>query len=74
MEGATSRKIEVYETLVEFTSPTKDGKSIEHEKGDIIIVNDEEVLVEGMDDGIFPIAVYSPEFVRINKKIFSRRA
>ena len=74
MEEPISRKVEVYETLVEFTSPTRGGKSVEHEIGDIIIIQDREVLVQGMNDGEFPIAVYSPEFVRINKKIFQRRA
>ena len=66
--------VEVYETLIDFNTPTKSGAVITHEAGEIIIIYEGLVLAQGLTEGEFELASYSPEFVRINRKLFQRKA
>jgi hypothetical protein len=73
LENHHTRDVEIYEILIEFNTPTKKGTTISNKPEETLIIYEGQVLVQGEEEGKFEMATYSPEFVRINRKLFLRK-
>jgi len=74
----THIRIEIFKVLLDFNSPIDDDTDdvIQNCSGDYLFIIDGDVFIENMSDNEpnrYTKVVYSPEFVRMNKKIFEKQ-
>lgn len=70
------KNIELFKVIVNFVSPLAEApeiSSVKHIIGDTVLIIDDEVWVRNWGDSNtfrFSKAIYTPDFVRMNKKLF----
>lgn len=71
------KEIEIYKIGEDINTPLAEGenKIANSNIGDYVIIIDEEVWIRnwGDNENLFSKALYSPDFVRINQKIFKKQ-